>query len=121
MPDESAKPAGFKLQMMQFRLLLSKNWNVKRRNRQATFIQFFVPLIVNFALFVVSNDDKYNSNGYNAPTWSTRQPAVTTVGGLPVCDRAAMPSCVTPLSIVHNAVDDASANFVSRVVDSMLA
>ena len=32
-----------------------------------------------------------------------------------------MPSCKTPLSIVHNPADDASANFVSRVVDSMLA
>jgi len=32
-----------------------------------------------------------------------------------------MPSCKTPLSIVHNPADDASANFVTRVVKSMLA
>ena len=34
----------------------------------------FHPHQVNFALFIISVDDKYNPNGYNAPTWSTKQP-----------------------------------------------
>ena len=119
--DASANPTGCKLHLMQFKLLLKKNWNVKRRNRQSTLMQFLVPFIVNFALFIISVDDKYNPNGYNARTWSTTQPDVTTVGGLPTCMLERMPSCITPLSIVHNPADDASANFVSEVVASMLA
>ena len=83
--DASANPTGCKLHLMQFKLLLKKNWNVKRRNRQSTLMQFLVPFIVNFALFIISVDDKYNPNGFNARTWSTTQPDVTTVGGLPTC------------------------------------
>ena len=119
--DASANPTGCKLHLMQFKLLLKKNWNVKRRNRQSTLMQFLVPFIVNFALFIISVDDKYNPNGFNARTWDTRQPDVTTVGGLAACNPDRMPSCITPLSIVHNPADDASANFVSDVVASMLA
>ena len=119
--DASANPTGCKLLLMQFKLLLKKNWNVKRRNRQATLMQFLVPFIVNFALFIISVDDKYNPNGFNARTWSTTQPDITTVGGLPTCMFDRMPSCVTPLSIVHSPADDDSANFVKRVVASMLA
>ena len=115
-------PTGFKLFLMQFKLLLKKNFNVKRRNRSATAMQFLVPLIVNFTLFIISVDDYYNPNGYNGPTKTHRQPDVTTVGGLPRCNADQMPSCVTPLSIVHNAeaADAASVTFVKRVVDSML-
>ena len=34
--DGSANPTGCRLFLMQFKLLLQKNWNVKRRNRQAS-------------------------------------------------------------------------------------
>ena len=119
--EASAKPNVFKLLLMQFKLLLKKNFNVKKRNRQQTLMQFLVPLFVNFILFIITVDDKYNPNGFNARTWGTRQPDVTTVGGLAACNPDRMPSCVTPLSIVHKPDDAESANFVSRVVASMLA
>ena len=121
MQEASAKPSVFKLLLMQFKLLLKKNFNVKKRNRQQTLMQFLVPFFVNFVLFIITVDDRYNPNGFNARTWDTRQPDVTTVGGLPTCNSDRMPSCVTPLSIVHKPADDESANFVSRVVASMLA
>ncbi len=37
---ESEKPSGFKLFWIQFKLLLRKNIAVKKRNRNATIIQF---------------------------------------------------------------------------------
>ena len=36
MQEASAKPSVFKLLLMQFKLLLKKNFNVKKRNRKAT-------------------------------------------------------------------------------------
>ena len=40
--EASANPSVFKLLLMQFKLLLKKNFNVKKRNRQQTLMQFLV-------------------------------------------------------------------------------
>ena len=53
----------------QFRLLLSKNLAVKRSNRQSTIIQILVPVIVNFVLFMITVEDKFNPEGHNKRTW----------------------------------------------------
>jgi len=116
-----AKPTGMKLMWLQFKLLVNKNLAVKKRNGKATLIQFLLPFIVNFFLFIITIDDKYNPEGFNKRTWDVKQPDATLVGGLPVCDTFRMPNCVTPLAIVHSAADDESRAFVGSVVARMLA
>ena len=116
-----AQPTGMKLMWLQFKLLVNKNLAVKKRNGKATLVQFLLPFVVNFFLFIITIDDKYNPEGYNKRTWDVKQPDASQVGGLPVCDTFRMPNCVTPLAIVHAPADDESSAFVGSVVTRMLA
>ena len=74
-----------------------------------------------FLIFVFQADDRYNYNGYNKYTFERPIQEAVEIFPMPTCATFTMPLCTTPLAIVHEPADSASANTVSSVISTLLA
>ena len=104
--------------LLQFRLLLKKNWFVVKRGWALTATQVLIPLIMGLVLFTLRADDLYTEDGFNANTFAVVTPPVHYIGPLAACGPKDAADCV-PLGVVFNSrLASASAQ---TTVDSVVA
>ena len=88
--------------LLQFRLLLKKNWFVVKRGWALTATQVLIPLIMGLVLFTLRADDLYTEDGFNANTFAVVTPPVHYIGPLAACGPKDAADCV-PLGVVFNS------------------